>query len=272
MGCSKSFRRISENARALPSVIGLGRLFIAIFFFASPVLADDVPKIIRFILIDAEKDQPLLELQNGDSLELDRLPADDINVAVETRPKKISQVVFSLNGVQRFREETVPPYALAGDSGGDYKAWTPRVGENIIVATPFLQGKQGEAERLVLHIVEKRKPTASASVAPPRAGERSVSQGERSKQNSCQGFFNAAETLFTVVCSHNVDKATAASIRSSSQGVSALCEFSNALSPMVANCAVSDSVISALKSGDLYVRLESNREIVDPIPVVFSAE
>ena len=47
---------------------------------------------------------------------------------------------FHLDG-RRTRLEKSAPFALAGDSDGDYRAWTPSVGAHTVAATAYAGGR-----------------------------------------------------------------------------------------------------------------------------------
>ena len=49
----------------------------------------------------------------------------------------IASVRFAYDGNSNYRTENAAPYALAGDTSGDYNAWTPSVGSQSLSATPY---------------------------------------------------------------------------------------------------------------------------------------
>ena len=49
----------------------------------------------------------------------------------------VGSVRFGLDGNTNFRTEQQRPYALAGDSSGNYEAWTPALGSHSLTATPY---------------------------------------------------------------------------------------------------------------------------------------
>jgi hypothetical protein len=91
-----------------------------------------------FTLINADSDQPIQTLTNGATLNLATLPTKNLNVRANTVPTPVGSVVFALTGAQtRNQTEATPPYALFGDTGGDYAPWTPALGSYTLKATPF---------------------------------------------------------------------------------------------------------------------------------------
>ncbi|HWR53006.1 MAG TPA: Ig-like domain-containing protein [Bryobacteraceae bacterium] len=95
--------------------------------------------ITRFVLIDADTDQPVAgfdPLANGAVINLRLLPSRNLNVAAITEPATVGSVKFALNG-SIFRTETAAPYALAGDTSGNYYPWNPAPGSYSLTAVPF---------------------------------------------------------------------------------------------------------------------------------------
>jgi predicted outer membrane repeat protein len=92
----------------------------------------------HYWLINADTDQPIRELTDGQELDLSRLPTRNLNIQTVTEPTTVGSVVFELSGRQTRRQvETMAPYALFTDNQGDYANWTPEVGPYTLVATPY---------------------------------------------------------------------------------------------------------------------------------------
>lgn len=102
-----------------------------------PVNGDSLPRVTGFTLIDADTDQPIGPLEEGDILTLAELPTPRLNVRADTSPATVGKVVFGLDGNAGYRTEKGAPYALAGDDDGDYTAWTPEAGPHTLRATPY---------------------------------------------------------------------------------------------------------------------------------------
>jgi PKD repeat protein len=93
-----------------------------------------------FTLIDADLDRPLpgYELIDGDvTLDLATLPTTNLNLRANTSPVKVGSVRFGLNANLKFRTENAAPYALAGDTNGNYAPWKPSLGIYTLQATPY---------------------------------------------------------------------------------------------------------------------------------------
>jgi hypothetical protein len=91
-------------------------------------------------LINANTNQPIAAfdpLEDGAVLDLSTLPTRDLNIRANTSPATVGSVRFEFDGDVNFQIENVSPYALRGDTGGDYNAWTPGVGSHTVTATPY---------------------------------------------------------------------------------------------------------------------------------------
>lgn len=91
-----------------------------------------------FTLINADTAQDIQTLSNGATLNLATLPTKHLNIRANTNPNPVGSVVFALSGAQTHSQtESTSPYALFGDSGTSYTAWTPSVGSYTLKATPY---------------------------------------------------------------------------------------------------------------------------------------
>jgi N-acetylneuraminic acid mutarotase len=97
------------------------------------------PKIDSLTLINADTEQPIKRLKNGDVLNLNTLPTKNLNIKANTNPATIGSVKFNLTGQQnKTITESLAPYAFFGDNNkGDYYAWTPPAGNYTLTATPY---------------------------------------------------------------------------------------------------------------------------------------
>ncbi len=111
------------------------------------------PSLVSFTLIDAENDTDIGPLNDGDTLILNLLPTDKLNVRANTNPSQIDKVIFDFNGTNNFRSEGAAPYALHGDKKGDYNEWTPAPGAHILTATPKNNGVFGSAYTVNFYVI-----------------------------------------------------------------------------------------------------------------------
>lgn len=128
-----------------------------------------------FSLINADTNQPVRgyeSLTDGQVIDFNKLPTRNLNLRANLTPDSRgvpASVAFALNG-QRERVENVVPFAFAGDHKGDYAAWRPKAGLNVVTATPYTgtngTGTAGRATSIRLNFVQ-----GSVGAAPQPAPE-----------------------------------------------------------------------------------------------------
>ncbi|MEO0421580.1 MAG: DUF5060 domain-containing protein [Pseudomonadota bacterium] len=135
--------------------------------------------VVELALIDADLDQPIPDqdpLADGATLNLATLPTRNLNVVART-DGEIGSVRFLLDGAV-FSTENVAPYALAGDSNGDFNAWTPPLGELTITATAYAGegagGEVGGSVMITLDVVDEAPPPPVFTLSPTAPGEAGV--------------------------------------------------------------------------------------------------
>ncbi|QNF34068.1 choice-of-anchor D domain-containing protein [Adhaeribacter swui] len=102
------------------------------------------PKVVSFTLINATTDQPIREMKSGEVINSSIFK--NISIRVNTSLATVGRVVFNLSGKQtRNVTETVAPYALFGDTNGDYNNWSPAAGSYTLKATPYAAASGGTA-------------------------------------------------------------------------------------------------------------------------------
>ena len=114
-----------------------------------------------FTLINADTNQPIPgfdPLLPDAVLNLALLPTRNLNIVANASWAEVGSVRFELNGDVDYHLENEAPYALAGDSSGDYRAWTPPVGEYILTAVPYsgaeAQGSSGAAHTVRFVVID----------------------------------------------------------------------------------------------------------------------
>jgi len=96
----------------------------------------------QFVLVDAASNADRRSLSNGAVISL--LDDAPFNIRAEISGA-VKSVVFELNGV-RVRTENAAPYALVGDSNGDYWHASLAPGVYHLTATPFTaKGGKGDS-------------------------------------------------------------------------------------------------------------------------------
>ncbi|HYF49783.1 MAG TPA: PKD domain-containing protein [Planctomycetota bacterium] len=103
------------------------------------VNASSVPYVATFTLVNADTDQPIAThdpLLDGATINLAALPTRRLNVRANVIGSPGS-VRFGYDAWTNFRTENVAPFALAGDSSGNFNAWTPSTGSHTLSATSY---------------------------------------------------------------------------------------------------------------------------------------
>jgi hypothetical protein len=130
-----------------PQAAGTYTFTVKVTDNGSPAAADDEQitvsvsaasqqTVVSLTLINADTDQDIGLLTNDAVVNFSAIGTNRLNVRANTNPATVGSVVFQLDGTV-VRTESVAPYALAGDSGGDYMPWTPALGNRILTATPY---------------------------------------------------------------------------------------------------------------------------------------
>ncbi|WP_211325354.1 putative Ig domain-containing protein, partial [Larkinella arboricola] len=101
----------------------------------APVVPQSV---VSLSLMNADNDQEIKLLTPGEVLNLASLPTKNLNIRANTNPVTVGSVKMVLSGKQsRTQTETGAPYALFGDTNGDYKPWIPALGSYSLTVTPY---------------------------------------------------------------------------------------------------------------------------------------
>ncbi len=141
--------------------------------------APNGPQVISLTLVNASNDQDIRNLQLTDTLILSQLPAS-LSIRANPGASGVGSVRFGLNGNTNIQTESVAPYAISGDSNGDYNAWSAPLGSNVLTATPYSNGggngTAGAAYSIQLFV------TNQGSAAPPTAPSGLTAEGVNPNQ------------------------------------------------------------------------------------------
>lgn len=115
-------------------------------------------RLTRFVLVNAETNEDIRVIEEGDILDLNELP-DGLNVRVEAGDG-VKSVTFAMtpNNNPHFKgEENERPYSLFGDIGDDYNEGTFSIGAHSLSASPFSElratGDEGETLSVNFQVV-----------------------------------------------------------------------------------------------------------------------
>ncbi len=137
---------------------------------------------ITYYLIDADTDQEVGPLEDGDIINLEDLGLTNISIEARTDPSPVGSVKFKLSGKKKHKQtENVVPYALFGDKDGDFKAWKkPKDGEYKLYARAYEKpkGKGKKTDKFEIEFVIQKESDAAretpVEVTEPEVVEREV--------------------------------------------------------------------------------------------------
>lgn len=135
-------------------------------------------EITGFTLINADADTALQALADGDTINLADLPTQALNVRAEVADPEgaTESVVFVLTGAStKTQTESVAPYAMAGDTNGNYNAFNFNPGAHTLTATPYSEngggGTAGPPVVVTFTVVDEGgEPGPTAALLTPSAG------------------------------------------------------------------------------------------------------
>ncbi len=117
--------------------------------------------IASFELVDADTDQVIAQLSDGAEITLDA--GQNVNLVANTSGS-IGSVRFWVDGAYTANENAAP-YAIAGDSSGDFKVWSITPGTHTVDAIPYtLANGGGEScgqDSVTFTLVEAPEPSAT---------------------------------------------------------------------------------------------------------------
>lgn len=139
--------------RCLPSCLGI---FLAGACLVSTVSANEVTSL---VLINAQTNQVIGSIEDDDTINLAKVGTVNIRADVSG---DVASVRFGVDNNKNVRTEGTAPFALAGDTKGNYNDWHPSPGKHTITATPFsergAQGEQGDTLAVTIKVVGAPKP------------------------------------------------------------------------------------------------------------------
>ncbi len=146
----------------------LGGLFLGQVTLLAKSPLDTAPiSIMGFTLINASTNTDIVNLSDGDVINLAELPTRKLNIVARiqpnTLPLQIGSVAFTLNDLTTLTDlnqvENIIPFAMGGDSLGYYNTWTPTLGSYTLTATPYVEdnggGKAGVGQTIHFTVVDK---------------------------------------------------------------------------------------------------------------------
>lgn len=140
-----------------------GLFTLLVLLFSAPLTAAG-QSITEFVLVDAAANSDLQALSDGDVVQVDDLPTSELSVRA-VPGGSVESVRFSFAGNTNYQTENVTPYALNGDSNGDYDSAPEltQTGSYTLRATPYSGPDAGGTEGSALEI----SFTVESGTTPP---------------------------------------------------------------------------------------------------------
>jgi len=138
---------------------------------ATPAASAGAPQIAGFTLIDADTDMPIPgfdPIPQDATLNLATLPNRRLNMRANPVTEVGSVRLKKDGGTARI--DNAGPYALVGDTNGDFAPWTPATGRHTAYATGFTQaggrGTPSATVALSFRVVDTNGSSSPPSAAP----------------------------------------------------------------------------------------------------------
>ncbi|MFN8371334.1 MAG: lamin tail domain-containing protein [Anaerolineae bacterium] len=115
-----------------------------------------------FVLVNADTDTDIMPINDGATLDLAALPPN-LNIRAITAPADVGSVRFGVDGTNNFRTDNSAPYAVGGESNGNFHRLDFTLGNHTLVATAYTRsGAQGLASpSLTIHVNVVNNPNYS---------------------------------------------------------------------------------------------------------------
>jgi hypothetical protein len=131
----------------------------------SPVVV--TPTVSSLTLINAATDKDIRTLSSGTTIDLAQ--GSQLNIRANADTQVVKSVKFVLDN-STTRVESSVPFSFAGDSGGNYTAWTPAVGSHTMVVTPYTgvdnQGTAGTPLTVTFNVTRTASPSPTPRPTP----------------------------------------------------------------------------------------------------------
>lgn len=96
-----------------------------------------LPEVISFTLINAELNEEIGPLEEGDIINIDNYANNQFSIVANTLSDSVGSVVFDFNGEDNYQTDDTAPYSLAGEDGGSFNPVALPQGINTVTAIPF---------------------------------------------------------------------------------------------------------------------------------------
>ncbi|WP_265991515.1 putative Ig domain-containing protein [Larkinella insperata] len=164
-----------------PTSTGTFNLTVQVTDNGSPALSDQKvfsvivnspgggQQVVNYSLMNADTEQEIKVLTNGEQLNLSTLPTRNLNIRANTSPSPVGSVKLVLSGKQaKTQTDNGVPYALFGDINGNFNSWTPAVGNYNLTSTPYTgasaSGTAGTPLTISFTVIDQAPPSNLAPV------------------------------------------------------------------------------------------------------------
>ncbi|MEM8897476.1 MAG: kelch repeat-containing protein [Bacteroidota bacterium] len=138
----------------------------------SCVQACTVSRVEKLILVNADTDQDIMEITDGMTIYLGDIQSEiAIRAQEENCTFTVNSITLDLTGEEDFyREESKAPWALFGDSNGNFSPWDAEVGSYNLKATPYSEkkakGTVGEIKEVNFVVSNGNAPAVDPNPTP----------------------------------------------------------------------------------------------------------
>ncbi|MDQ3394272.1 MAG: T9SS type A sorting domain-containing protein [Bacteroidota bacterium] len=96
-------------------------------------------KVVSFTLINADTDEDIAILKDGDIVNLAALPNSNLKLKTNTEPQIVGSIVFDLNEHQNIKVANDSPYELEGTDIAEFISVFNIIGKHSLSATPYTE-------------------------------------------------------------------------------------------------------------------------------------
>ena len=132
-------------------------------------------------LINADTDKPISgfdPIPSSATLDFSKLPTQNLNVRANAGG--VGSVRFALDGNKNYKTENNGPFALAGNSGSNYFAWTPSAGKHTLTVTAYpranAQGTAGKAKTVTFNVINGGGASETPAPSTPPSSYKNLEQ------------------------------------------------------------------------------------------------
>ncbi len=134
------------------------------------VIDSDAPVVTGLTLINADTNEPIGPLNDGDVINTADYGTNNFSVLANTEGSDTRSVVFDFNERKRFQVENFAPYSIGGDFAGNFNGIQLPARRHTITATPYTRifgrGKAGEAVSVTFNVIDDSELAVQVSPSP----------------------------------------------------------------------------------------------------------